>query len=368
MGKDHPVVHWPSLVVHYEKEALVEDGVNDDKYMQLLQKYESKYNYENSESDDEEQKKKSRGGADEAYDSDDSFIDDDVEEGDCRVKTKVGGFFIAKGDSIDTLAMTKIEKPEKKTQKRSQKRKREADDEQSEVVQETLRAIRKKLASESEYTSQELKSISTDLRLRKKSHLKLLPFYLNLDLELFGGKAGIRNKIWSQVCSIIPYQNKNHKQLTELIEVYCEKILKENPDPNEELHKKKLDWSLKHAQRLKKNGRKKTFKKIKDSIKKAKDEKSELTPKKIPGWHIVRDDIYGLVLSSDKWSTLRRLNGHTKDTDKKSREELFTKLAELFPKKCKVTKESIQKIWKKEYAKNKIEPISVVDLEKEGSK
>ena len=62
-----------------------------------------------------------------SYDSDDSFIDDDVEDGDMKVRTKVGGFFVATGDKI-TVEKIEEKPQEPKKEKKKQKRKRDSSD------------------------------------------------------------------------------------------------------------------------------------------------------------------------------------------------------------------------------------------------
>eukprot|EP00494_Astrolonche_serrata_P027606 UN27869 len=118
LPKAHPVVHWPTFVVVSEKQAMEEDGIKDSKYLDLLNKRESYFNGSDSESEEERQERKKRGN-DSSYDSEDSFIDDNVEEAESRLRTKVGGFFVAMGDNIETLAAPVMEEPEEdKTKKR----------------------------------------------------------------------------------------------------------------------------------------------------------------------------------------------------------------------------------------------------------
>jgi len=345
LPEDHPVVHWPSLVIVYEKKNLLESGISNPDLLAMLEKREKIFNQEESDSEEEARKHNM------SYDSDDSFIDDDVEDGDLKVRTKIGGFFVATGD---TIASEKIEEPERpKKEKKKQKRKRDSDEDVtiSPEVKTQLSKLRKKLnADSSTYTKDIIRQISKDTTAKNPLHLKLLPHILKIDFALFNEKAGTRNKIFEEICSLIPYTNKNHKNMTELVERFCETIIHkedENRVNLTDLEKLKLEWYLKTTTKRRNETRKRTQRKIKKAIEKAKKDKTKMNSDNRPGYSDLRSDIYQIGLICNKYAKLRRLSGH-KDTDDSSREDVFGKLIENFPKKCEVEMKIVKKLWESE--------------------
>ena len=96
-----------------------------------------------------------------------------------------------------------------------------------------MNKLRKKISTDSHvYTKEKLSMISKDTTAKDPVHHILLAFLLQIDLQLFSDKAGIRNRIFEEICKIIPYTNKNHKNLTELVERFCATITDDEFDAN----------------------------------------------------------------------------------------------------------------------------------------
>jgi len=338
---DHPVVHWPSLVIVYEKDALKASGDFDPELLKFLEKREKIYNLEESDSEEEGRKHNM------SYDSDDSFIDDDVEDGDMKVRTKVGGFFVATGDKI-TVEKIEEKPQEPKKEKKKQKRKRDSsDDDISPEVTDVMNKLRKKIASEAAYTKDTLAKISKDTTAKLPLHRAVLPFLLKIDLKMEKEKAAIRNKVFGEICSLIPYTNKNHKNLTELVERFSETVIDEDPS-DDDIQKLKLEWYLKSITKRRNDQRKRTQRKIKKALEKAKKEKVKISQGNRPGWQDLRTDIYQIGLVCNKYAKLKRLSGSEDESDQKSRDEVFQKLIENFPKECKIELKAVRTLWESE--------------------
>lgn len=210
MPKRYPIINWANLININERKNFVEE-----KYLYLLN------NHEKKNKQDIELKKAMM----DEYDNEDSFIDDNIKIFEQKSITKIGNFFTSIDDFlVMELNTIKNKKKMSTTLKgtfldQSKVLKNKISENNSIIVDSILSIFRIILKSDVIHLNDDY-IFETDLKLKSKKHLSLILPLLIIEFLIMTKKVFIRNKVWKQICRIIPYCKKNYKHLSELLKIY----------------------------------------------------------------------------------------------------------------------------------------------------
>jgi len=146
------------------------------------------------------------------YDNEDSFIDDNIKISKKKTITKISGFFT----SIDDFSLMEFNSSKATFAHQNKVLKRKIHENNSIILDDIINMFRYmlKIHLNDSYV------FETDLKLKNKKLLSLILPLLMIEFLITTKKVFIRNKIWNQICRIIPHYEKNYKHLDELLKIY----------------------------------------------------------------------------------------------------------------------------------------------------